>query len=380
MIHSQSPSSCPSIFEEKPKHRVAGIGCVGSVVEAKKSLPASCELVGVCDINEETLRKCREEDPSIFVTNDYHQIAAMEGCDTVVTFTPNAVHVPIGVACLDGGKNLWLEKPIGISLDQARELVEAKRRSGRHVGVDLEYRFSYMTGGTMRDIICSGEIGEVLSIHHEHYRGGWLHTSPSGEYRTKKETSGLMIMEGIHQIDFFRSLIGDVAAVQTFAAPNALCHYEIPDNLNCMMWFESGAFARITMNHTLCSYDVNPGWEAGPPSGHVMRWGITGTKGSMVADAWTGKISIFHYKEKPMGTNSMRPVLDRIIDYSQRPDRGAGFHDMYGYGRDFLERMASGRPPFQEVEDAFRSEQIARLADESAYQGGVKITIPPPEY
>jgi predicted dehydrogenase len=233
-----------------------------------------------------------------------------------------------------------------------------------------------MTGKVVKDIVRSGEIGDVLSIENDHWRGGWTDNTPQGAYRTKRRTSGIMKMEGIHQVDFFRYIAGEMTALQSFAAPNALPHYEFPDNLTVMFWFASGARGRYTINHTRSAMSLGQDWQKAPQAGHLMFWGITGTKGSMMIDVWQSQIRVFRYVANPPGSNSLQAELDRVIDYSARPDRQALFHDMSGYRYDFLERMVRGDAPLQGLEDSIITERIAHLADQSAYDGGVKIDLP----
>lgn len=346
-----------------------------SVTEVRDVLPPGCELVGLCDIREDAVHSWKKEAPELLITTDYRDIAAMDGCDVVCQFTPNAMHVDISMACLAGGKHVWMEKPIGVNLEEGRKLVDMWRKSDLHVAVDLEYRYSYLTGGFLKDLLGSGEIGTLLHIEYEHWRGGWTLENAGNIYRTKKAFSGQMRMEGVHTIDYFRYLCGEIAAVQGFAAPNALPHYEFPDNLNVILWFESGVMGNYRANHTRSAFDLGESPLEGPRAGHTARFGITGTKGSVICDLWASEVKIFHFIPAPQGTAGRKVTLDRIVNFGLRKDWFSGFHDMSGYRRDFLTRLAEGRPPLQTLEDAWRSEIIACLCEESAERGGEKIDV-----
>ena len=176
---------------------------------------------------------------------------------------------------LEGGKNVFIEKPMGISLQQGRDILAAEKASGKYVGVDLEMHVIGI-GPEIKAIIDSGEIGEVLHLEFDHVRGGWPHTTPSGKYRTRKSTGGLMRMEGIHEMDLFRLFGGEITAVQSFCAPNALRHYEIPDNITVIVWLKSGAMGRYTLNMTRAPYFPDPWEKRSPDYGHSIRWGHHG--------------------------------------------------------------------------------------------------------
>jgi predicted dehydrogenase len=352
-------------------HRVAWIGGVGSPAQMRGQLPAGCELVGLCDIREETLERARREDPGLLVTNDYREIARMPGCDSVVTFTPNETHRDIAVACLEGGKHVFIEKPMGITLEQGRDILAAEKRSGRTVAVDLEFRASRV-GRVVKELIASGELGEIRQVEVDHHRGGWLNDTPQGRYRTQRRTSGFFKMEGIHMLDLLRFWVGEIASCRVFAAPNTLPHYTFPDNYTVMIRFESGAAGRFSGSHNKVGYSAGHDLKEGPRQGHMHRLALAGSRGAVDIDLWRGIVNVFRYVASPAGSDSLKPEFERRIDYSGLPNPMAAGHDMSGCRYEFLRRMAAGEPPYQSAADAFRSERLAYAIDDCAdLEGGV---------
>jgi predicted dehydrogenase len=272
---------------------------------------------------------------------------------------------------------VFIEKPMGITLQQGRDILAAEKASGKHVAVDLEMHVIGI-GPTVKAILDSGEIGKVVHIEFDHHRGNWVHSNPSGVYRTRKRTGGLMRMEGVHQMDLFRFWAGEITAVQSFCAPNALPHYEIPDNITVICWFENGALGRYTSSHTRSAWFDNPYDPRSPEYGHSLRWRITGTRGALYIDGWRTYIDVFHFQPMPAGTDSVTPCFVRRIDFRGLSDPLHWFyHDMAGCRRLFLERMAAGLPPLQSAADAFRAEQIAWAAEKSSFEQGQRIAVPP---
>ncbi len=356
------------------KHGIGLIGCFGSVAGARASLPPSCELRGLCDIRQDLMDACRREDTSVFCTTNYRELAARADIDSVVTFTPNATHRDIAVAMLRGGKNVFIEKPMGITLEQGREILQAEAESGRHVAVDLEMR-ALGLGPLLKEIIDSGEIGRVVQLDHDHYRGGWLRNTPSGDYRTRRATSGLFRMEGIHHLDLARYLLGEITAVQCFSAPSVLPQYEFPDNVTAILWFDGGALGRYTTSHTRCAHSAGKDARKAARTGHAKQWSIVGEAGAIWVDAWAQSLTVFRFVADPPGTNSMKPEFSRRLDFSDLPRPHAWFHDIAGNRRLFMDRMAAGLPPVQSAADAYRSEIVAYAADASCVEGGRRIEI-----
>ncbi|GGR31981.1 Gfo/Idh/MocA family protein [Deinococcus ruber] len=85
---------------------------------------------------------------------------------------PNAVHAPQNLLALAAGKHVLSEKPLGISAAECRAQLEAAEAGSRLHGVNFSYR-GYAAVQQMRDLIASGEIGEVRYLH-GHYLQDWL--------------------------------------------------------------------------------------------------------------------------------------------------------------------------------------------------------------
>ena len=353
-------------------HKVAWIGGIGTAAQARAGLPEGCELVGLCDIRADALERARREAPDLLVTDDYREIARMAGCDSVVTFTPNETHRDIAVACLEGGKNVFIEKPMGITLDQGREILAAEKRSGKTVAVDLEFRASRV-GRTVRDIIASGEIGDLRQVEVDHHRGGWTNDTPQGQYRTRRRTSGYFKMEGIHMLDLLRFWAGEMAACRVFSAPNTLPHYEFPDNYTVWIQFENGVSGRYSGSHNKVGYSAGHLIDKGERQGHMFRLALAGTRGAVDVNLWQGYVNVFRYVASPPGTNSLKPEFERRLDFSGLPSPMDAGHDIGGNRFEFLRRMAAGEPPYQTAADAWRSERIAYAIDDCAELDGGRI-------
>ena len=351
-------------------HRVAWIGGVSTAARMRAELPEGCELVGVCDLRDDALERVRREAPDLLVTKDYREIAQMPGCDSVVTFTPNETHRDIAVACLDGGKNVFIEKPMGITLEQGREILAAEMRSGKTVAVDLEFRASRV-GRTVRALIDSGELGELRQVEVDHHRGGWTNDTPQGCYRTKRRTSGYFKMEGIHMLDLLRFWAGEMETCRVFASPNTLPHYEFPDNHTVMIRFANGVAGRYSGSHNKVGHGAGGSLAEGARQGHLFRLALAGTRGAVEVNLWEGYVNVFHYVASPIGTNSLKPEFERRIDFSGLPNGAldAG-HDLTGCRNEFLRRMAAGEPPYQSAADAWRSELISFAIDDCAELDG----------
>jgi predicted dehydrogenase len=119
-------------------------------------------VVGVADLNNDRLAHIQTVYPQIRVTRDYRELT-LDGLDAIVVATPPATHYKIARECLEQGLHVLVEKPLALSSEQARELVElaAARDLVLMVGHTFEYNAAVRA---LREIITSGEIGEVHYI------------------------------------------------------------------------------------------------------------------------------------------------------------------------------------------------------------------------
>jgi len=325
-------------------------------------------LTALCDINPDVRKRTKERRPDVHVYEDYHDLAADDEVDLVYIATPNWVHAEQAVACLEGGKHVFAEKPMVVRRDEAAPLLEAEKKSGRTLTVDFEMRFSYALGRRIPEIIGSGEIGRLVGVNVDHYRGAWIEEG-NGIWRTKPEKSGgLFFMEICHAVDYLRFLLGEVAEVQSVKMENVLSHYRIPDNVHTHLLFESGAVGSITSSHTR-SANSRREYEDWEKAGHHDQLSVFGTEGALVFDVWKRRIMVMRHEEYPPGTGAKRVHLVRSEDYSNLSMHELS-HDMSGYLQDFVRRMATGEPPVQSGEDAWRSHAVCLACEESALAHG----------
>lgn len=355
--------------------KVLGIGICGCRnvrwAYADVASPYS-RLVAICDTHKPAIEAARREFPDIAAYTDYRVLVTHPHVDVVVVNTPNWLHPEITIAALEAGKDVFCEKPMALNREDCARMLAAERASGRTLCIDFELRYSILSGRRLKELISSGEIGEVRHIDFFHYRGAWLEEG-NGIWRTRPELSGgLYPMEPCHEVDLFRYLVGEISAVQSFSAPNVLPHYRIPDNVCTHFFFENGAMGQITTAHTRSAHIVEGDhWE---DLGHEMVLSIVGTQGSLRVDLWKNRLTVFRFAEYPLGSGGVRCEFVRNEDYTGVPSHLL-HHDMSGFRRDFFRRLATGQPPMITALDSWRTHAVCFAAEQSALAGFRKIEV-----
>src|SRR5690606_9429969 len=124
----------------------------------------------------------------------------------IVIATPSALHAAQAVSALEAGLAVFCQKPLGRTSLEVRAVLQAARRLGKPLGVDLSYRY---TVGMQRihRLVRSGELGRIFAadlVFHNAY-------GPDKAWFRDPRLSGggCMIDLGTHLIDLASWVLGD---------------------------------------------------------------------------------------------------------------------------------------------------------------------------
>jgi len=160
------------------------------------------ELCAIVDVNEETLAKHRAR----YNVPTYTSMAEMlkevkpELC---VIATPTPLHVTQTIECMAAGCDVFLEKPMGMSLEEAQKLPEACEKYGKKLMIYQPHRARSETLCAL-DIIKSGKLGDIYMIKRE-FSYYYLRDHWQGY---KKNGGGNLSNHGAHYIDQLLYLSG----------------------------------------------------------------------------------------------------------------------------------------------------------------------------
>jgi predicted dehydrogenase len=142
---------------------VAGLGYWGpNLVRNLQELP-DAELVTVCDLREDALRKISTRYPAAAVTTNFDEVLHDETVEAIVIATPVSTHFPLASAALRAGKHVFVEKPFAVSSAEALELIALADKHERVVMPGHTFLYSPPVN-TIRDLIKAGDLGEIYFI------------------------------------------------------------------------------------------------------------------------------------------------------------------------------------------------------------------------
>jgi predicted dehydrogenase len=134
------------------------------------------QVVAVCDVYRKRLNRAKEISKADFATLDYREVIARKDIDVVIIATPDHWHAPIAIAAMQAGKDVYCEKPMTRTVEEAKRFYETARATGRVVQIGSQTTSSDQWWKA-RKAIEDGMIGQLLmsqgSYHRNSIEGEW---------------------------------------------------------------------------------------------------------------------------------------------------------------------------------------------------------------
>ena len=175
------------------------------------------ELVALLDVNPARREFHRDRVPAfadvvLAGPEQLEDVIREQRVDRVIVTSVDRLHAEHVVRSLEAGADVVVEKPLTIDAPSVRAIQDAIDRTGRSVVVTFNYRYS-PRNTALKQVIASGEIGEVVSVTFE-----WvLDTQHGADYfrrwhRDKTHSGGLFIHKAAHHFDLVNWWIADTPA------------------------------------------------------------------------------------------------------------------------------------------------------------------------
>jgi myo-inositol 2-dehydrogenase / D-chiro-inositol 1-dehydrogenase len=247
-----------------------GYGAWGKHHAAAIRAAPGLTLAGVACGGEASATAARQDLAGVPVYRDYRKLLRDPSIDAVDIVTPNHLHGEMGVAALEAGKDVLLEKPMAVTAADCDRLIATAGRSGRVLSIGHELRLSTQWSA-IKAMLDAGELGQPLhalvTLFRAPYRPG------SGGWRRAADRVGSWILEEpVHFFDFvmwyFESL-GDPTSV--LAVGNGKGRGAgLSDNVSTVLRFPRGVYAVVTQ--TLAGFEHHHVVEIVGTEGAIRTW------------------------------------------------------------------------------------------------------------
>ena len=189
---------------------VFGYGARGGIyANYALAFPEEYEVVAVVE-SDKVRREEAAEKIGCPVFADYRDMfAANIEADFVAVATQDNQHEEHAVACMKQGYDLLLEKPISNTLEGCKRIYQTACDEKRRVIVCHVLRYAPFYK-KVKEIIDSGELGEIVSIHASENVGYYhqAHSYVRGPWRNKEQSSPMILAKCCHDMDIIRWLMG----------------------------------------------------------------------------------------------------------------------------------------------------------------------------
>ncbi len=201
---------------------VAVIGCGGIATERHLPILTSLPTVRLAAVADLDPNKAEGAARRFHVPHSYtswRDLLALPDIDVVAVCVPATAHAEVGIAVLQSGRHLFLEKPIALTLADASALTSAAARSTVHSTIGLNLRWHRLARQAAA-AISAGTLGKVQLIRSTLSHNVQLHSA--GDWRGQASLGGGVLLDlAVHHLDLWRFLTGaEIEQVQAVQAPD----------------------------------------------------------------------------------------------------------------------------------------------------------------
>jgi predicted dehydrogenase len=349
------------------------------------------QFVALCDVYEPYLEAAREKvggDAKVF--KDYRKMLDENDIDAIIIATPDHWHALQCVDACRAGKDVYVEKPLSLTIAEGREMVRVAEEESRVIQVGLHRRSSSVVKEAV-ERIKNGEIGQITSAHSYHLSNEspmgignppdsepprgldwemWLGPAPKVPFNANRclykfrwfrdYSGGQLTNQGTHFLDVIQWALGKDAPQSVYAVGGKYAvkdNRDIPDTME-VVWQYDGPTLVTFSQHNANSSRGSRGW----------NFELRGTKGTI---GFSGN----GYELVPENTRT-RPIpalspIDRegnradgrAIETAGKPAQSSGKNSTIDHARNFLDCVKSRKPTNCPIEVGHRSSTTTLLAN-----------------
>ncbi|MEU3294965.1 Gfo/Idh/MocA family oxidoreductase [Streptomyces longwoodensis] len=345
-------------------------------------LPVRPELVVVADEVPGRAEEAAGRYGFASATRDWREVAADPRVAAVSVTAPNFLHREIGVAMAEAGKHLWIEKPVGLSAEDARAVADAVRAAGVQGTVGFNYRNAPAVE-TARRMVAAGDIGTVTHVRIRLFSDYAAHPDGALTWRYERRRGGSGVLGDLasHGVDLARFLLGEIVSLtadtavfvperarpagatagHTRATGGAPGPVENDDYVSCLLRFASGARGVLEASRVSVGEQNAYGFE------------VHGTTGALFWDyRRMGELGVSRgtaYQDQPVSTVYVGPGDGEYAAFQPGAANSMGYDDLKVIeAHHFLRSVSEGTPYGPTLADAVASATALDAMTRSARQ------------
>jgi predicted dehydrogenase len=229
----------------KTRIAIAGAGYIGLAhIEAlRRSL--TCSLAAIVDPSPAAGKAAAAAEVPLFPSID--ELLRKAPPDGIVLATPNQLHVPQALQCIEAELATFVEKPIAPTATEGERLVRAVERKHARVLIG-HHRAHSPIMAKAKEVLDSGVLGRVVAVIGSATFFKPDHYFDDGPWR-KEPGGGPILINMIHEVHNLRMLCGEIVAVQAIAS-HAVRNFPVEDTVAINLQFANGALGSFMLSDT----------------------------------------------------------------------------------------------------------------------------------
>jgi predicted dehydrogenase len=255
---------------------VIGCGLIGARRAEQAAASEASALVVAIDAREDAARDVAGRFGGEWGT-DWRAAIERPDVDVVVVSTPNAYLCEIGIAALEGGKHVLIEKPMGRDLADAESLAAVAGVSAGRLKIGFNHRY-HPALRAAHEIFAKGEIGDAIAIRARYGHGG----RPGYEKEWRGDPAlaggGELTDQGVHVLDLMNWFAGAPSEAFAYLSTSVWPIAPLEDNAFGLLRYASGCVATLHTSWTQ--------WK------NLFSFEVFGTEGSVSVDGLGGSYGI----------------------------------------------------------------------------------------
>ena len=288
--------------------------------------------VALCDVDAGHAAKCAEEFGFEGSTTNWRTLLSNPDIGLISITSPNGLHREMAVAALEAGKHVWCEKPMALTIADAKAMAAAAVKSGRATALG----YGYLRNPALqfaRQLIAQGVIGTPFDFRGSVDEDYMADPALQWSWRLTQKDAGLGALGDltVHLISLAQELMGDISslcamvdvvhATRPVAGKSETAQVENDDIAHALVRFASGA------RGTLASSRIAHGRKNG------LRIEVHGSRGTLWLDnERMNELNLF-VAEGPSEQRGFRRILSApqhpaYAKFCPAPGHGLGFNEL----------------------------------------------------
>ena len=169
--------------------RLGLIGCgsrgVGDMQNFVKL--GNVDVTALCDVYGDQIDRAKRDAPAAKTFKDHRRLLDLHDVDAALIAVPDHWHAPIAIDALNAGKDVYIEKPLTLRIDEGPAIVKAARVNNRICQVGMQQRSGKHYLQAKQEYFDTGKLGKITlartwwhgNTYHLRHAPASLQTKPS---------------------------------------------------------------------------------------------------------------------------------------------------------------------------------------------------------